>query len=106
MISNPKKFAFINLRSYDLSLEIYDMLKLDFKDSGEYKTYAIGGMIFYKHNIEDCYKKKEAIVEEISQMFKKARKDDSGTIKHYVDKSGESTTTDFVFWFKSKRFSC
>ena len=103
--SNPKKFAFIDLDSDDLTLEVYDQIKVDFKNSdSKYKIYALGGIIFYKDNINDCYKKKDTIVTEISQMFKETRKDDAGTQKHFIDKSGKSKTTDFIFWFKSGDF--
>ena len=101
MTSNPKKFASLNLFSDDIEVEIYNEIKIDFKNSdSKYKIYALGGIIYYD-NIKDCYNKKDEIVAELSNMFKEARKEDAGTKKHFIDKSGKSTTTDFIYWFKS-----
>ena len=49
-------------------------------------------MILYKNNIEDCYKKKDTIGKELSDMFKDAKQNDE-TTKHDADKSGESKST-------------
>ena len=104
MTSNPKKFASLNLFSDDIEVEIYNKIKIDFKNSdSKYKIYALGGIIYYDI-IKDRYNKKDEIVAELANLFKEARKEDAGTRKHYIDKSGESTTTDFVYWFRFQHF--
>jgi len=47
------------------------------------------------------YKKKDEIVEDVSEILTDAKKRDGGTKKHAYDKSGKSTHTDFYFEFQS-----
>ena len=58
-------------------------------------------MISYKNNIEDCYKKMDEIAEELSSLFKDAKKSESKKHSHPYDKSGESKSTDVRFMLQS-----
>ena len=80
------------------SFEVYNTVEIHLKtDDKKYKIYSVDGIIFYINNIDDCYKKKDEIEKELSEIFKDAKKIDNGTTKHEADKSGKSTTTT-VYW--------
>ena len=80
----------------------YYSVHINFKTNDKnYKIYALDATILFVENIKDCYKKKDEIVEEVSQILTGSKKRDGGTIKHVYDKSGKSTHTDFYFDFLS-----
>jgi hypothetical protein len=80
------------------SFEVYNAIEIHLKtDDKKYKIYSVDGLIFYINNIDDCYKKKNEIEKELSEIFKDAEKTDYGTTKHAADKSGKSTITS-IYW--------
>ena len=80
------------------SFEVYDTVAIHLKtDDKKYKIYSVDGIIFYINNIDDCYKKKDEIEKELSEIFKDAEKINYGTTKHRADKSGKSTMTS-IYW--------
>ena len=82
--------------------EIYDSLQVHFKTSDKkYKIYNISGVIFFEDNIENCYKKKDEIVIELSNFFEDVIVDDDGIQSHPGDETGESKTNTVYFDFKS-----
>ena len=86
-----------------ISSEIYDGGEVYLKTNDEnYIIYHIFGAIsFDNKNINDCYKKKDSIVAELSSLFKDVKKIDYGTYAHPTDKTGESKITSVHFEFKS-----
>ena len=83
---------------HENSFEVYATIDMHLKtDDKKYKIYSVDGIIYYLKNIDDCYKKKDEIEKELSEIFKDAKKIDNGTTKHEADKSGKSTTTT-VYW--------
>ena len=82
--------------------EIYDDLQVHFKTSDKkYKIYNISGIINFEDNIENCYKKKDEIVIELSNFFEDVIVDDDGIQNYPDDATGESKTTTVYFDFKS-----
>jgi hypothetical protein len=82
--------------------EIYDSLQVHFKTSDKkYKIYNISGIIVFENNIENCYKKKDEIVIELSNFFEDVIVDDDGIQNHPDDETGESKTNTVYFDFKS-----
>ena len=80
------------------SFEVYDTVAIHLKtDDKKYKIYSVDGIIYYLNNIDDCYKKKDEIEKELSEIFKDAEKINYGTTKHRADKSGKSTMTS-IYW--------
>jgi len=106
-INEPKKFyypdskKFYNITFYSLPrLETYDGIQFYIKKKDKrYIVYGIVGQIYFKDNIKDCYKKKDEIVNELSEEFKNTKKKDYGTKKHAADSSSTSNTV--VFFFKT-----
>ena len=52
----------------------------------------MGGAIFYDYNIEDCYDKREMIVEELKNIFVNAEITGPKTLIQDADKTGKSKT--------------
>ena len=60
-------------------------------------------MILYLKNINDCYEKKDKIVEEISKVISdSAKKVDTGSKPHWSDKAGNSKVSQVYFDFPNK----
>ncbi len=82
--------------------ETYDTLEIHLKTYDKsYKIYSIDGIIFYKKNINDCYKKQNQIEIELSKIFKNAKKE-FGNYKLKSDKSGKSTTRAYYWFLENK----
>ena len=81
----------------------YDVVQISYISSdNKYILQAVTGIISYRYNIKDCYKKMDKIVEEVSEIFKDhARKTEKLVQKHNADKSGKSKTTSVDFYFDS-----
>ena len=80
----------------------YDGLDFDFKTNDkDYIIHSLYGRISYQENIKDCYKKMDEVENEISKIFKNAKKKRSDKVKHSWDKSGKSIVTDIVYRFES-----
>ena len=67
----------------------------------DYKIESAAGFVFYKNNINECYKKLDIIVLEIKSLFDDIKDLGKQTTKHRYDKSGKSTITDIIL--KDKR---
>jgi hypothetical protein len=96
-----KKFSRYTLRS--INFKIYDDVQFHFKtDDSKYIISSISGGIYYKKNIKNCFKKKDEVVEEISNLFEDAKMKDKGTSPWLsADKSGNTKTTNVYFYLKS-----
>ena len=95
-----KKFA--STTKQDSSFEIYETVQFHFIDNDKnYLIHTLDGHISYENNIEDCYKKKDEIVEEISSLFKNAKKRTVNGQKHDYDKSGMSKVSYVTFILES-----
>ena len=83
-------------------LKTYKVLEFHYKNNdSKYIISSIGGAIFYRNNMKDCYKKKNEIVSELSELFINTKSYDNGIKKHIGDKSGKSTTNQFFFRLES-----
>ena len=95
-----KKFSRFNFKLPQF--EIYDTLQVHFKTADQkYIIHNISGIIFFKNNIEDCYRKKDEIVESLSNLFQDETIDDDGIQKYPGDPTGKSITNTVYFDFKS-----
>ena len=81
--------------------EVYEDVQISYKTSDKnFKIYYLAGLLFFD-NMKNCYKQKNEIVDDLSQLLLNASKIDKGTIKHPSDDSGKSTVNKVVFYFKS-----
>jgi len=95
-----KKFITVEFNELS-SAKTYDLVQLDLKNDKKYEIYGLSGHIWYKENIDDCYKKQNEIDKELSKIFKGAKREHVSKKKHSVDESGKSNLTYIMYWFKS-----
>ena len=97
--SYKDKFKLFSIESS--KYEIYDYVQFVVKRGDrKFEIYNIVGVFGYHNNINDCYKKKDTIGKELSDMFKDAKQNDEAT-KHDADKSGESKASTLWINFDS-----
>ena len=108
ILKNKINYTFNNNKFYAIDLDkmsflnVYDGGELYLKTNDKkYIIYSIVGALTYKKNINDCYEKKDEIVDVLSKIFIDAKKIDYGTYNHPDDKSGKSKGTSVWFNFKS-----
>ena len=98
----PKSKKWVMFAKRVSSFETYDSIQIHFKDSdSKYIIGTLDGSINYINNMKDCYKKMDEVENEISKIFKNAKKKRSDKVKHSWDKSGKSIVTDIVYRFES-----
>ena len=102
IFSFPKSKKFFGLSVYKhSSFKVYDSVMFAYKKSDKtYKMYEVTGVIHYKNNIKECYKKKDEIVNEVAKLFKNTTKR-SYTNIHPIDKSGKTKAQIVDFNFSS-----
>jgi hypothetical protein len=96
-IKRNEEFAYLEI--FDL-LEAYDKVRAMFKTKDKkYKIYKLHGIIWYENNINDCYKKKNTIVSQLTEIFKSVPRQDIKDKKIVWDESGKSkrSSVDFNF---------
>ena len=85
------------------NFEDYDGVQFHYhKIQSDYIIVGIEGIIFYKDNMEGCYKKMNEIDKNFMNNFSSLERKDYGIVKHTGDKSGKSTAKDIVYFFNSK----
>ena len=91
-----KKFYGVEFK---IKSEKFDHLQLHFKTGDQkYIIHAVGGLVFYKNNINECYALKEIIDNNIKDIFTDVKILNKGKRKHSSDKSGKSFTTDTYYY--------
>ena len=80
------------------SFEVYEYVAITYytKDKN-YKIQGIVGDIDFPDNIGDCYKEKDKVVEQISELFSNAKKQNRN-FKHNYDKTGNSKVNQTSFY--------
>ena len=86
---------------FNENFELYDYISFFVKpDDKKYIIHQIRGIIAYNDNIDKCYSKQKEIVEELSLLFKDAKKEED-IIKFPKDPSGKSYKQQYIFIFNS-----
>jgi len=76
----------------------FDHIQLHFKNGdSNYIISSIEGHLNFFNNIEECYPKKEEIVNEIKNMLTNAEIQNVKS-NHYLDKTGNSKVDATIFW--------
>ena len=92
-----KKFAIIYVHDFDI--EIYQRIAVTIIPTDpKYILYSIRGEIDFPEDIDNCKKKKDEIVKDIDEIFKKLKKQERKQA-HPFDKTGKSFVyaTEFAF---------
>ena len=98
----PKSKKFYTVELTNVELDVYDDIELAVKDNDKtYKIHGVRGYIFFENDTNNCLKKKDEIVEELSEFFKNnARKIDKGAIDYISDIKSDTSkivTVQFIF---------
>ena len=89
----------------DMDLKEYDFIQFIYKpEEKNYLIYALKGMIEFDNHIKGCIKKRDKIIESLSEIFTNAKKVDAGKRNHAADESGESKSYSVYFWLNSGGF--
>ena len=91
---------YISTEIYDPNnFNAYDSIEIFFKrNDSQYIIQGIAGGMFFKNNIEDCYSKRDTVVNALKNIFPNARIDGPHEITHPADKSGQSIYYGTWFW--------
>ena len=101
-IYDSKKFYSLSFGKETKSLKTYDDVQFLIKNNDKkYIIYSITGRLFYYNNIDDCYKKKNEIVIDLSSILENVTKKDWGKSKFFENSSDDSTVSVVYFYFKS-----
>ena len=92
------KFIGVDLRVKNV--EQYEFVQIHYKPSKEYIISSVIGAIFFK-DINNCYKKKDEIVANLSETLENFKKVDAETFQALEDETGKSTMTAVEFHFKN-----
>ena len=92
------EFYYVRIKD-NSKFETYDFVGVNFKpDNKKFYVHSIIGDISF-NTIEDCYKKQNEILKELSNIFKNIAKKVGGDIRKYKgDKSGKSTIKSYTFY--------
>ena len=78
---NEKFYIYESKKGSSDNFETYDGLQIALKSKDKkLKINSILGIITYRNNIENCYKKQNEIVEKFSNLFSKKKKTDWGIL--------------------------
>ena len=95
------KFSALEL-NFSPPVEEYDAIQIILKTGDkQYKIYGIDGIITFKENVNDCYKKQIEMADELSAILQVVKRVDGSGTKHPADESGKSIVTGINFLFKS-----
>jgi hypothetical protein len=99
------KFTAVDFRDKSL-FENYDGAQIHYKTkSNKYIIYALDFVLEFENNINECYKKQDKIVKDLSDTFISVSITKKKNIKHRQDKSGKSTVTSVYLDFDSGDFA-
>ena len=88
-----KKFYDVNIYDPD-TFNTYLGVQIAIKTNDiKYIMHGIDGLLSYKNNIEQCYKKRKKIIKELLTIFNNAKKSDRGKIQHPQDPDSFTTDT-------------
>ena len=83
----------------DAKFKTYEKVQIAYKKNDKkYIIHSLEGIIKYRYNIKECYKKKKDIVREISSILTSA-KIHHHKGPHSIDKSNKSIVDVTEFWF-------
>ena len=99
------KFQTKSYRAYEKPKKFLVYENIEFhlkKDDPNYIIESIGGILYFRNDLEGCIKKKDQIVSEISRSFKDTKKEVFDLEPWLdLDPSGDTKTAHVYFSFKS-----
>ncbi len=97
---NNDEFTAVEFR--DSLFKNYDGAQIHYKTKdNKYIIYALDFVLEFENNFEQCFKKQDQIVNDLSNTFASVEIKKSQNIKHPHDKSGNSKVTSVYLYFDS-----
>ena len=97
-----KSKKFIRVQIFSQNFKVYDGVQFFYnRYDKKYKIHSITGYVDYDTNIYGCYRKQDELDEELSIIFKDAKRSIQDLAKHSADQSGESTIKQIYYDLKS-----
>ena len=85
-------YLILNDKNNDYKFETYDTVHVHHQTKDKkYIIHGISGILSFKNNIRNCYKKMDVIDVELSEIFKSLDSSKGLVKKHRIDKTGKST---------------
>ena len=102
ILKNKRNYGYKNKEFYavgiDKQLEQYDSVDVHLKTSDKnYIIYSITGATFFEKNINECYKKKKSLTNELKSMFSNIELKQFKKNPMDVDKDSTKESTYFLF---------
>ena len=92
-------------KTIKINSSLYRHLDIFLKDNDDnFIIQGIGGIKYFRNNIDDCYPLKDSIVSDLSDLFKDVRIFEGEKRKHAGDETGKSYTTDYQISFKDNSY--
>ena len=83
------------------SFSKYEGVQLTFKkNDNQFIIHALSGFIFYRENVDECFKQVDIVANDISDLFKNI-KGEPVYKSHDGDPTGKSKTKSVDYWFKT-----
>ena len=93
---NKYKFAYFNSKVNS----IYNHLQIGFKTNDKnYKIELLSGILNFKNNVKDCWKKQDEISNELDNLFSNSTKEDTGKIKRYPEDDPTGALFRYISYF-------
>ena len=92
------KFIGFNIPIKIKNKDLYDKILVTLKQGSDLTIYHISASKNLTNNFNECSEKRKSIVNEVSNLFSKARIVEAPNRKHYADESGKSITNSTYFW--------
>ncbi len=91
------KYKFAYLRKVN---SIYIVLQIGFKTNDKnFKIELINGIIDFKNNVDECWKKQDKISNEIDYLFPNHKKEDTGKTTRYPEDDPGGLVARFITYF-------
>ena len=91
------KYKFAYLRKAN---SIYVLLQIGFKTNDKnFKIELINGVLDFKNNVDECWKKQDKISNEIDSLFRNLKKDDTGKTTRYPEDDPGGLVARFITYY-------
>ena len=92
---NKYKFAYLKKAN-----SIYEVLQIGYKTNDKnFKIELINGILDFKNNVDECWKKQDKISNEIDYFFPNQEKEDSGKITEYPEDDPEGLVARYITYY-------
>ena len=109
-IKNEKKYYYsASKKFFGLTINTdssnYDIIQMSVTNDKKYIIHSLSGKLFYINNFEECKKKMNLIIRELTNSLPENIKvEDDELLKMPADKTGRSVNKGTTFWFQNNDY--